>query len=324
MSTVGKVFVELLKIDSYQSCKELASTIGVNKRSVERALESLRNDFDSGEGWNEFFELKSNDKYEYTINQKYMLNKEQVLFLSKLVVASRALNPDEFPEVINKMLSMINRDERKVISSSIATERTTTTFIDDKSPRLDKIWQLEKYISEKKRIRFQYVFYEEAENFRIDTIELLPTHTFFDNYYFFLVGYDGKEYKTFRIDWMKNTEEISNKISNRNRSTWHDHGQETQRDAFGYMGKKTRIKFEYYGYIGYVKDKFPSCRVVKKLDKENPFPFSVNELEIEVNYSWGVKLWLLSQSTILRVTSPEYIADDIKKTLQNSSKLYDE
>jgi len=323
MSTVGRVFLELLKTDRYQSCKEMASTISVDKRTVERAVVSLKNDFESDEGWDEFFELKSNDNFEYIINSKYLLNKEQTLFLSKLVVSSRSLNPDEFPEVVNKMLSMVNLSDRKVISSSIATERTTATFIDDKSPRLDKIWQLEKYISDKKRIRFQYNFYEEAEDFRTDTIELLPVHTFFDNYYFFLVGYDGKEYKTFRIDWMTKIEIISNKISNHDRSKRHDHGQETQLDAFGYMGEKTRIKFEYYGYIGYVKDKFPSCRVVKKLDKDNLFPFSVNELEIEVNYSWGVKLWLLGQSTILRVTSPKNIADDIKTTLQNSSKLYD-
>jgi hypothetical protein len=105
-------------------------------------------------------------------------------------------------------------------------------------------------------------------------------------------------------------------------SKYHDHGRETRYEAFGYQGKKTRIQFEYYGYMEYIQDIFPSCKVIKTIDKPNRFPFSVKVLEIEVNYSDGIKLWLLGETTILRVLSPKSIADDIRDTLREGYERY--
>jgi len=219
---------------------------------------------------------------------------------------------------------MINLDQRSIVSSSIASERTTETYISDKSERIQKIWQLDQYIFHKQNIKFDYTDYEVKENAELTTIILLPIHTFFDNYYFFLIGFDkeSNEYRTFRIDWIENIKKTDVKIQVEYNKR-HDHGQEQQYNAYGYMGPKMRIQFEYYGYVGYVKDRFPSCTIIKKLNKKNKFPFSVNLLEIEVNYSAGVKLWLLSQSTILKVVSPDILVEDIKKTLHDSYQLYE-
>lgn len=64
--------------------------------------------------------------------------------------------------------------------------------------------------------------------------------------------------------------------------------------------------------------------MIKKLDRPNRFPFSVYLIEIKVNYSDGVKLWLLGETTILKVVDPPEIAKDIKKTLYDTYRLYDE
>lgn len=323
MNLTLEVFFQLLD-NKPMTNREIADKLGTDIRNVQRATKSIATAFDQNAKLTKHFEFKKVDS-RHTIIKKYLLNEEQILFLSKLLVSSRSLNENEMPKLMSTMLEMIGVEERNVVNSANASERLTETYIADKNNRLDKLWQLDNFIFNKNKIRFDYTNYEVQEHPETKTIDLLPVHTFFDNYYFFVIGLEKSthEYKTYRIDWMQNITKVKIKL-HVDYSKKLNHGEEIQHNAYGYMGKKTRIQFEYYGYIGYVKDRFPSCRIIKKLDKPNKFPFTVNLLEIEVNYSDGVKLWLLGQTPILRVVEPKTIAKDIKDTLYQSYKLYEE
>jgi len=321
MNTTMEVFLKLLACGD-ASTKDIAQDLDISLRNTQRAIKEIKLLFDKNPTLNQFFQLKKNG-HNYTICQRYLLHTNQVLVITKILIASRSLNKTELPQLVNKMFDMLALDQRSLVSESVMSEQITDNYIDDDSQRIEKIGQLEEYIFHRNTIQFQYTDHEAAEKTVTKTVEMLPVHTFFDNYYFFIVGIlkDTGENKTFRIDWMDNIQEIKIKLPV-NHSQHHDHGRETRYEAFGYMGKRTRIRFEYYGYIGYIKDQFPTCKVIKKIDKPNKFPFSVNILEIEVNYSDGVKLWLLGETTILRVLSPQPIADDIKATLLEGYQRY--
>lgn len=323
MNTTIEVFFQLLESQGLQN-RELADKLGIEVRSAQRSVKRIKEAFEQSLILNKYFEFKKTG-YKYSVNQRFLLNEEQILLLSKVLIASRVLNVKESSELIDKMISMVDFDKRGIISSAIASESITKTHIDDDSARQHKLWRLEQYISNKEKISFEYTDYEAKEKAETRLVELLPVHTFFDNYYLFLIGFErgSNSYKTFRLDWMKNIEKINVKIRYEY-SSRPNFGKDVQHNAYGYQGKKTRIRFEYYGYIGYIKDRFPSCKVIKPLKRKNRFPFSVNLLEIDVNYSDGVKLWLLGETTILKVVEPKYIADDIKNTLYQTYKLYEE
>ncbi|MCV3763222.1 WYL domain-containing protein [Companilactobacillus farciminis] len=316
-----EVFLQLLANEKCQT-KDIAEAQEINIRTAQRIIKEIKVAFDKSAILNKYFTLSKIGRA-YSIDQKYLLDQNQVLILIKILIASRSLNSVELPRLTNKMLDMLTLKERDVVSESVMTERITDNSLTDKSFRIEKMGQLEQYIYHKQKIRFTYTDRYPSEIPNIQTIEMLPIHTFFDNFYFFVIGLvkDTKEYRTFRIDWIDDIETIHLKLPI-DHSKYHDHGQETRYEAFGYQGKKTRIQFEYYGYIEYIKDIFPSCKIIKKIDKPNRFPFSVNILEIEVNYSDGVKLWLLGETTILRVISPKYIADDIRDTLREGYERY--
>ncbi|WP_162897850.1 helix-turn-helix transcriptional regulator [Companilactobacillus formosensis] len=312
-----EVFLQLLENEACQT-KDIAAKQEITIRTAQRAIKEIKVAFDKSAVLNKYFQLKKIG-HAYSINQRYLLNQNQVLIL----IASRSLNSTELPRLTNKMLDMLTLEERSVVSDSVMTERITDNYLTDESFRIEKMGQLEQYIYHKQKIRFVYTDRYPSEDPNIETIEMLPIHTFFDNLYFFLIGLvkDTHEYRTFRIDWMDNIEPIHFKLPI-DHSKYHDHGQETRYEAFGYQGKKTRIQFEYYGYLEYIKDIFPSCKVIKTIDKPNRFNFSVKILEIEVNYSDGIKLWLLGETTILRVLSPKSIADDIRDTLREGYERY--
>lgn len=304
--------------------REIAERMDTNIRNVQRAIEKIELEFDRNVTLSKYFTFKKDGRY-HTVCQKLFLKEDEILVLIKILIASRSLNEKELRKLVDKMINMVGIENRKIVKASVASERLSELYIDDKSDRQQKLWQLEQYIYHQTKIEFQYTNHEQQEKTKTETVELLPVHTFFDNYYFFLVGMEKQthQYVTYRIDWMDNIEPIKVKL-NIEHTERIDHGKEAEHNLYGYMGKPTHIYFEYYGYIEYIKDKFPNCRVIRKLDKPNRFPFSVNLIEIEVNYSDGVKLWLLGETTILRVVKPKAIADDIKKTLYDTYCLYND
>jgi hypothetical protein len=324
MNLTLRIFFLLLENKPLKN-KEISKRLSTNIRNVQRIIENLKLAFDDKNNvLNRHFTFKEDGHY-HTVCQNLLLKEDEILLLTKILISSRSLNETELPELVDKLIDMVGVDNHKVVKDAVASERLTQTFIDDKSFRKDKLWSLQQNISNNDKIRFQYTNHEAQEDAQTETVEISPVHTFFDNYYFFLVGLEKEthEYITYRIDWMTDIEVIHVKIGD-DHSKRPNHGRDAQLNLYGYSGKKTRIYFEYYGYIGYIKDKFPSCKVIKKLDRPNRFPFSVNLIEIEVNYSDGVKLWLLGETTILRVVKPKAIADDIKKTLYDTYRLYDD
>lgn len=307
----------------------ISDVIETDVRNVQRAIKRIKKAFDESELLRQHFELKESKikrTFYHTINQKNLLRTDQILLLIKILVASRSLNPTEMKQITDQMLKMVNLEDKNVVEFGLDSDRNPQSYLGDLSDRESKLWSLDQYIIHQDMIKFDYTDHEAKENTQTVTLERIPVHTFFDNYYFFMVGWDKytNEYQIYHLDWMNNITVSSNVNTHIDHKKRLNHGEEALHRAYGYMGRKIRIRFEYYGYLGYVKDRFPSCRIIKKLDKKNKFPFSVNLVEIEVYYSYGVKLWLLGQTTILKVVEPDNIAQDIKKTLYQSYQMYNE
>lgn len=101
-----------------------------------------------------------------------------------------------------------------------------------------------------------------------------------------------------------------------------DHSIEDQRNVYAYQGKETTITFKYYGFLEYLLDKFPQAEVLSTLDEPNQFDFPVTKISLKVNYSDGVKLWLLGETPIIKILGPHSIALDIAQTLQKRVESY--
>lgn len=323
MNLTLKIFFLLLENKPLNN-RKIAEDLETNIRNVQRSIDKIKLAFEQSETLRRHFKFIEVGRC-HAISQNLLLDESEILLLTKILVSSRSLNKTELPALTEKMISMVGIDNHKVVKSAVASEQLTETYIDDQSFRKDKLWELEQYIYNKDKIRFDYTDHERQEDAQTVTYEILPVHTFFDNYYFFLVGLEKQSHKyvTYRIDWMDNIKKIKVKL-NLEHNKRLNHGEEAQYNLYGYQGQETRIYFEYYGYIEYIRDKFPQCKVIKKLDRPNRFPFSVYLIEIKVNYSDGVKLWLLGETTILKVVDPPEIAADIKKTLYDTYRLYDD
>lgn len=131
------------------------------------------------------------------------------------------------------------------------------------------------------------------------------------------------------MDWMSNIEVEKKKPTNIQPVDQLNHGSEAPYEAYAYRdGMMRTIEFVYYGFVDNVKDKFPigfEDLGEVEVSKDDPLlveNFKPRKLRIKVNYSLGVKMWLLQQSFLMHITAPEDVAIEIGTLLQNSAAQY--
>lgn len=179
----------------------------------------------------------------------------------------------------------------------------------------DRLWQIINCITEKKEISIGY--------YRMDrqwvTHRLRPISVMFTDYYFYLIafvteGEAGKPYY-FRIDRIKEITEHRKKYKAEDITDF-DEGLLRKRSLFMWPGKLRTIRFEFSGpSVQAVLDKLPTAKIIERLGN--------NKYLIEAEtYGDGIKMWLLSQGSWVKVVAPDEFVAEIKKEIELLSKLY--
>ncbi len=187
------------------------------------------------------------------------------------------------------------------------------------------IWKLEQYIQNQEEVNF---YYNNREEMKIEIISGVPMAVYFDNFYFYISVIVNKRFKIFNINWINNLKSTGKFISYDYSSRFLP-GKHRNLSYYNYLGNVTKIRFEYYGLIDYVKDRFPTCRIMEIMDKENPIEQEkllgkpVYLIEIEVEYSIGIEMWLLSNIYESKVHSPTFVVNRLKNILRQSLNWYE-
>ena len=82
-----------------------------------------------------------------------------------------------------------------------------------------------------------------------------------------------------------------------------------------FPGKLQTIRFEFTGpSVQAVLDKLPTAKIIERDGKKYL-------IEAEV-YGNGIKMWLLSQGTWVKVTAPQDFVEEIKQEIEKLSQIY--
>lgn len=156
-----------------------------------------------------------------------------------------------------------------------------------------------------------------------------PVGLMFSEYYFYLMGiitdHSTREafhkkndpYPTiYRLDRIRSIEETGEKFSVPYKDRFKE-GEYKNRTQFMFGGEPQKISFNYYGSsVEAVLDKFPMAKVVD--EKEG-----VCSIEAEV-FGTGVKMWLLSQGSKVKVTAPETLVQEMKQEIEWMDAQYEQ
>lgn len=295
--------------------REVAELFKVNEKTIQRDLEDIRAYYSNNRerlGCKDI--VYRRDKKGYSLdNRDDILNREDILAITKILLESRAFCEDELKHLTNSILGQVDAKQRKYVKDIIGNELLNYVPLKHNDLLLSKIWDLSELIRNKEVTQITYIKINGVEVKRV----IKPVAIIFSEYYFYLIAYfnDFDSPTVFRIDRIKEYKPVEQKFYISNAKRFED-GEFRKRVQFMYAGKLMKIKFEFTGSsIDAVLDRLPTARIKETLNDK-----VIIEAEV---YGKGIMMWILSQGKNIKVISPHEFCEDIKNEINGLKKLYE-
>ena len=307
------IYSKLIKCEIVNK-KEMAELFNVNEKTIQRDLEDIRAYFGNNSESLGFKDVVyKRDKNGYCIdNRDDMLNEEDILALTKILLESRAFCKDELNHLINSILGQADAHQRRCIKDIIGNELLNYVPLKHNELLLTRIWDLSELIRNKEVTEMSYVKKDGLEVKRI----IKPVSIIFSEYYFYLIAYynDFDSPTVFRVDRIKEYKTLGEKFYISNAERFED-GEFRKRVQFMYPGKLMKIKFEFTGpSIDAVLDRLPTARIIETCKEK-----FIIEAEV---FGTGIIMWILSQGSNIKVISPESLVEEIKSEIKKFENIY--
>lgn len=301
------------------SIKNLANEYGVSTKSISRDITDLKAflaDHRDLAG-NTELEYSHQDKCYRLFMEEFLTNKE-LFSLIEVLIGARAFSKMELLTLVEKMKRFTTPKDCPKLNELILKELYHYPEVKhDCESVQDYLWKIVSCITERKEITIEY--------YRTDrkwvTHRLRPASVMFTDYYFYLIAFrtDEKTDKPyyFRIDRIKQIT-IHRKKFDAFDAPDFDEGLLRKRSLFMWPGKLRTIRFEFSGpSVQAALDKLPTAKIIERLGGNKYL------VEAEV-YGDGIKMWLLSQGTWVKVVSPDEYIEEMRAEIQKLSEYYKE
>ncbi|MDU3018766.1 MAG: WYL domain-containing protein [Clostridium perfringens] len=306
---------EKLKDREGINAQKVAQEFGVNEKTIKRDINDIRSYIDYRNYNNLSIVYKRSEKaYFLTGSEDITLDKKDILAICKILLESRAFCCEEMDHIINSVLHKVSSEDKKFIKKIIGNELLKFTPLEHKEKLLDRIWGLSKFIHNKETIEIKY----KKTDGEIVKRKVMPVSIIFSEYYFYLIAYFNNS-KTaipivYRVDRIINYKSLKVKFRVDESERFQD-GEFRKRIQFMYSGELMKVKFEFTGpSLEAVLDKLPTSRILES-NKEKHI------IEAEV-YGKGIKMWLLSQGSGIKVLSPKSFVDEMALEAKKIYEIY--
>lgn len=319
-STAGKsrmldIFYRSMKGECI-SIKSMAEEYQVSTKSISRSLNEIKSFLSDNR------ELVGNTELKYLFQSKtyvlefdnFLLSKE-LMVMVKILIGSRALSKMELLEIISKLKQFTTYHDRKMLESLINKEIYHYSEVNrDCSSVIDNNWKLTKCINERTEITITYYKMNRKEIVR----KIIPIAIIFSEYYFYLIAYNSedKNYKPiyFRVDRVTNIVEHRCKFLIPEEYSF-DEGELRKKIQFMFPGDEKKIRFEFSGLsVQAILDRMPTARIVEVNGDKKIIEATI--------YGSGIKMYLLSQGSWVRVISPPEFVEEMKQEIEKMRAMY--
>ncbi len=298
------------------SVQKLADEYGVSTKSITRDMNDLKAflaDHRDLVG-NTELQYSHQDKCYYLYMEEFLTNKE-MFALIEVIIGVRAFSKKELLILTDKLRRFTTVEERSKLNELIRKELYHYSEVKhDCDSVQETLWKLADCITEKREITIEYYRSDRARRVH----RLRPASLMFADHYFYLIAFKTEEETEkpfyFRVDRIKHITEHRRQFLPDGIHEF-DEGLLRERSLFMWPGKLRTIRFEYMGpSVQAVLDKLPTAKIIEK--KRGGYV-----LEADV-YGDGIKMWLLSQGTWVKVTEPEEFVMEFKGEIERMREYY--
>lgn len=303
------------------SVQKLADEYDVSTKSVTRSINDLKAFLADHRELVGYTELRYSygDKCYRLFMDEFLSNKE-LFALVEVMIGARAFSREDLLRLTEKLKGFTTPEDRGRLEALIRKELYHYPEVrHDCESVQDYLWQLVGCIEQRQEISIDY--------YRMDrkwvTHRLRPASVMFTDYYFYLIAFmtEGKTEKPyyFRIDRIRQLT-VHRKNFTAEDTHHFDEGLLRRRSLFMWPGPLRTIRFEFTGpSVQAVLDKLPTAKIIDRSTTAEGKPLYLIEAE---TYGNGIKMWLLSQGSWVKVTSPEEFVEEMKKEIRRMAQIY--
>ena len=311
-----EIFYRLMR-GELVSNKTIADEYGISSRSVSRDVNRI-NDFlvEHRDLMQNAEVVYSHKDRAYVLKSDEFLKNQELFAVAKLILGARCFNKNDMLRIIGKLKNFTTSNDREMLDDILRREIYHYHEVrSDCNSVIENMWKLIQCIDSKTLISITYFKMDRSEVER----KVKPVSIMFREYYFYLIAYsvDDEKYKAkyYRIDRIQNITEHREKFQ-LDRKYSFDEGNLREKNQFMFPGDNIQITFEFIGpSLQAILDRLPTARLIERRD-------NVNVITAEVNYGRGLIMYLLSQGSWIKVTSPQPLVDDMKAEIEKMRGLY--
>lgn len=316
-SRVLEIFYRAFRGESI-SVKKIANEYQVSTKSISRDISEIKNFLSDNR------DLVGNAEFEYSYKDKsyhlkfddFLLSKELNGIL-KVLIGSRAFSQEELLDVVSKLKKFVTYQDRTMMENLIRKEIYHYKEVGrDCDSVIDHLWTLTNCIYNNKELTINYYKMNRTEVVH----RIRPLAISFSENYFYLFAADCEQDRRvpiyFRVDRIKSMT-IHRDHMLEHFQTNFDEGQLRQKIQYMFPGHERKIKFEFSGpSVQAILDRLPTAKII---DKKN----GAYLIEATV-YGEGIKMYLLSQGSWVKVIEPLEFVESMKEEIEKLRKNYED
>lgn len=220
-------------------------------------------------------------------------------------------------EIIKKCRNLQNiYENEKIKNYRVYSPKGKTNNIEV----IKNIEDISNSIVNKNKIKFEYWKYciagDKVEKQLVSNPVVSPYAIIYDKQQFYMVAIkEGKEdFYNFRLDRIKNLEELSEKIKIKKSESDIEHHVDTFAEVFGGDEKEIQAICNEY-LLEEIIEKFGKRVEIKPINK--------NEVRIKLSVNpLGFKLWAMRNLDMVTITKPESLVKEIQEIIKDAAKRY--
>lgn len=291
---------------------QLSDEYGINYRTAQRYMSTLKNFLQDQHISNTEIKFDGTDNT-YRLIAKTTFNKKDILVISKILLENHALNKSELNSLLDGLLSLLSREEKKEIEAIIGSERFNYKSLTNDKDRIDTIWFLSEAIRREQMLEIEY----KAPLKDVKSHIVFPVSLYYDAHYFYLVAYHLKHEKhtTYRVDRIETLSKSDKKKPVISHKDKYKDGEVRNQKVDAFEGRKIDVTLIYKGNTEIVLDQFPEREILSENHDEI-------KVKIKTQDTPGLKRWILGQGEAVTLLSPPELIEEIQESLEKTLKIY--
>lgn len=254
----------------------------------------------------------------YLENPDFTYN--EVRMIADCVSASKFLSERQARNLIEKLKRLCTVYDSNKLTRQVVVQNRTRTDNDESRDELDKIFQA---INERKQISYSYFDYDLRKRrkyrYKDDIKCISPWAVIYDNNFYYLLAYNGKKMRVYRIDHMEGVEveeAEAEGLEEFKKIKLSDYTKQT----FGmYSGELQSVTMRFpNNMVGTVLDRFGREVTLMKADDSH------FRITVPIAVSPQFYGWVFGLKNMVTIESPQSVVDGMKEMLAAVEKRYED